>query len=142
MQGNHISYVFWYSLENSKKLSQKTDFLAFFQRFFDYALLRNMSYVQIFCQMKIHNRVNCSKSFQKTSHRKKPAQCCLNTLVLGQHCTGKNFVQCCPIVSRKHCTGKNPVQCCLNTFGTTLPFAMLSKSLQKTLHMKKFCSIK
>ena len=41
-------------------------------------------------------------------------------ILLGHHCTGKNFAQCCPRVSRKHCTGKNPVKCCLNTLGTTL----------------------
>ena len=41
-------------------LSQKTDFVALFQRFFDYALFYPMSYAPIFCQMKdlmkIHNR--------------------------------------------------------------------------------------
>ena len=41
-------------------------------------------------------------------------------ILLGQHCTGKPFVQYCPRVSRQHCTGKNSVQCCLNTLGTTL----------------------
>ena len=35
-------------------------------------------------------------------------------ILLGQHCTGKNPVQCCPRDSRQHCTGKNPVQYCLN----------------------------
>ena len=35
-------------------------------------------------------------------------------ILLGQHCTGKNPVQCCPRDSRQHCIGKNPVQC-LNT---------------------------
>ena len=49
---HHIYYGFWYSSENSKKLSQKTDFLALFQRFFVYALLRPLSYAPIFFQMK------------------------------------------------------------------------------------------
>ena len=51
--------VFLYSPENSKKLSQKTDFLALFQRFLIYALLHPKSYAPVFCQvkglMKIHN---------------------------------------------------------------------------------------
>ena len=37
-------------------------------------------------------------------------------IFLGQHCTGKNFVQCCPRDSRQHCRGKNPVQCLNITF--------------------------
>ena len=41
-------------------------------------------------------------------------------LTMGQHCKGKNLVQCYPKGSRQHCTGKNLVQCCLNTLGTTL----------------------
>ena len=57
VQGN---YGFWYSAENSKILSQKNNFLAFFQSFFDHALLRSMVDAQIFCQIKglmeIHNR--------------------------------------------------------------------------------------
>ena len=57
---HHFCYSFWYSPENSKKLNQKTEFVALFQRFFDYALLRPMSYDLIFCQMKglmkVHNR--------------------------------------------------------------------------------------
>ena len=55
----HIWYGFSYSTENSKKLSQRTNFLAFFQRLFNHCLLRPMSYAPIFCQMKclmkIHN---------------------------------------------------------------------------------------
>ena len=35
-------------------------------------------------------------------------------ILLWQHCTGKNLVQCCPRDSRQHYTGKNPVQCRLN----------------------------
>ena len=91
----HKLYTFWYSPENSKKLNQKTDFFDFFWRFFDYALLRPMSYAQIFCQMKglmkIHNCVNHSKSLQKTLHRKKNL---FNVvlILLGQHCIGKNVV--------------------------------------------------
>ena len=56
----HIWGSFWYSAKNSKKLSQKTDFLTFFQRFFDHTLKRLMGYTQMFCQMKglmkIYNR--------------------------------------------------------------------------------------
>ena len=52
-------YCFWYSPENSKKRSQKTNFLAFFQRFFDHAIVRPMVHAPIFFQMKgfmvIHN---------------------------------------------------------------------------------------
>ena len=40
------------SLENSKKLNQKTDFLAFFQRFFGHALPRPMGDALIFFQIK------------------------------------------------------------------------------------------
>ena len=61
-------------------------------------------------------------------------------ILLGQHCTGKNPMQCCPRDSRQKCTGKNPVQCCLNTLGATLhrlnPYAILSERFQKTLHRK------
>ena len=49
-----------YTFVNSKKLTQNTHFLALFQRFFDHALLRLMSYAPISGQMKglmkIHNR--------------------------------------------------------------------------------------
>ena len=62
-------------------------------------------------------------------------------IILGQHCTGENFVLCCPRTSRQHCAGKNPVKYCLNTLWTTLhrkkSCSMLSKSLQTTLHRKK-----
>ena len=37
-------------------------------------------------------------------------------ILLGQDCTGKNFLQWC----RQHSTGKNPVQHCLDTLGITL----------------------
>ena len=51
-------------------------------------------------------------------------------ILLAQHCTGQNPMQCCPRGCRQQCTGKNPVQCCLDTLGTTLhrskPYAMLS----------------
>ena len=66
-------------------------------------------------------------------------------ILLGQHCTAKNFVQCCPIGPIQYCTGKTSVQCCPNTFVITLcrykPFPMLSKRLQTTLHTQKFCSL-
>ena len=59
------------------------------------------------------------KNLQTTLDRKKNL---FNVvlILLGQHCTGKNFVECCPRGSRQHCTEKNPVQCCLNTLETTL----------------------
>ena len=57
----YICYGFWHSSENSKKWNQNINFLGFFQRFLDHALLRPMGHAQIFCQMKflmkIHNRV-------------------------------------------------------------------------------------
>ena len=56
----HICYGFWYISKNTKKWSQKTYFLGFFQRFFGHTLPRPKSDTQIFCQMKglmkIHNR--------------------------------------------------------------------------------------
>ena len=56
----YIWYGFWYVVENSKKWSQRTNFLGFFQKFFSLALRRPMGDAQIFCQMKgimkIHNR--------------------------------------------------------------------------------------
>ena len=46
-------------LKKVSKLGQKTDFVGYFQSFLVYALLRLVSYAQIFCQMKglieIHN---------------------------------------------------------------------------------------
>ena len=66
-------------------------------------------------------------------------------LVIGQHYTGKNLVQCCPRGSSQRRTGKNPVQCCLITLRTTLhrskPYVMLSLRLQTTMHRKKSCSM-
>ena len=41
-------------------------------------------------------------------------------IILGQHCTGQNPMQCCPRCSRQHCIRKSPVQCRLNTPGTIL----------------------
>ena len=56
---HHICYGFWFSPKNSRKLIQKSDFVAHFQRIFVYVLLRPAIYVPIFCQMKgllkIHN---------------------------------------------------------------------------------------
>ena len=54
-----------------------------------------------------------SKRLQTTLHMKKIL---FNNVVmlLGQHCTDKNPVQCCPRDSRQNCTGKNLVQCRLN----------------------------
>ena len=41
-------------------------------------------------------------------------------ILLGQHCTGKNLVQCFPKDSRQHCTRKNPVQGCLHSLRKTV----------------------
>ena len=35
-------------------------------------------------------------------------------ILLRQHCTGKNVVQCCPRDCRQHCTEINPMQCHLS----------------------------
>ena len=48
-----IPYGFWYSAEKSKKLCQKTEFLAFFQRFFDHVFLRPMDHAQFFAKEKV-----------------------------------------------------------------------------------------
>ena len=50
---HHILLDWWHSPKNSKKRSQKTVFLAFFQRFFGHALLRSMVHALTFCQMKV-----------------------------------------------------------------------------------------
>ena len=64
MQANimhHIDYGFWYSPENSKKLTQKPHFVAGFQTFLDHVLFRRLGDAPIFAQMKvlmeIHNPV-------------------------------------------------------------------------------------
>ena len=55
---------FYFILGKHLNLSQKTDFLLHFDRFFVYALLRPMIYVLVFCQMKglinIHNHGKCN----------------------------------------------------------------------------------
>ena len=43
---------FYFILKKHLELSQKTDFLAHFERFLVYALLRPVSYTPIFCQIK------------------------------------------------------------------------------------------
>ena len=51
---------FYFILKKHLKLSQKTDFMAHFERFLVYVFLHPMSYIQIFCQIKrlmeVHNR--------------------------------------------------------------------------------------
>ena len=51
---------FYFIPQKQSKLSQKTDFLTHFERFFVYAPLRPLSYAQILCQIKlfieVHNR--------------------------------------------------------------------------------------
>ena len=74
-----------------------------------------------------------------------PVQCCVVLILLGQHCTGQNPMQCCPRCSRQHFIRKNFVQSSLNTLETTLhrtkAYAMLSEGLYITLHKKKSCAI-
>ena len=65
MQRNvmHQAYGgFYFILEKHLKLSQKTDFLAHFERFLVYAFLRPVRYTPIFCQIKCLMEVhNCGK---------------------------------------------------------------------------------
>ena len=56
---------FYSILKKWSKLSQKSDFLAAFQRFFVYALLRLMSHAPVFFQIKCFMELhNCSISYQ------------------------------------------------------------------------------
>ena len=41
-------------------------------------------------------------------------------ILLRQHCTGQNTMQCCLRGSKQHCIGKILCKCCLNTHETTL----------------------
>ena len=41
-------------------------------------------------------------------------------ILLRQHCTGQNTMQCCLRGSKQHCTGKILCKCCVNTHETTL----------------------
>ena len=60
-------------------------------------------------------------------------EACLNLMLLGQHCTGQNPMQCSLGGSRQHCTGKKySAQCYLNLIGTTLH----RMRLQTTVHKK------
>ena len=60
-----------------------------------------------------------SEKLQTILHKKKTV-CNFVLILLRQHCTGQNPMQCCPRGSRQHCIRKNPVECCLNTLGTRL----------------------
>ena len=77
---------------------------------------------------------------QITLYIKKKILCNVVLILLGQHCTGKNPMQCCPRDSRQLCIRKNLVQCCLNTLWATLhswkPYAMLPERPQTTLYKK------
>ena len=57
---SQICYGLYLTLKKVSKLGKKTGFVGHFLRFFVHALLRPLSYAQIFCQMKrlieIHNR--------------------------------------------------------------------------------------
>ena len=59
-----------------------------------------------------------SERLQITLHKK--TLCNFALMLLGQHCTGQNPMQCCPRGSRQLCIRENPVQCCLNILWTTL----------------------
>ena len=54
-------------LKKRSKLSQKTDFLAHFERFFNYTLLRPPSYVPIFCQIKDLMVIHARNKFHQYS---------------------------------------------------------------------------
>ena len=64
-------------------------------------------------------------------------------ILLGQHCTGQNPMQCCAKGSRQNCTLKIQCNIVLNTHShwTTLhrehPYAMLFQRLQTTLPKNK-----
>ena len=64
-------------------------------------------------------------------------------ILLGQHCTVQNTMQCCLRSSMQHFIVKKPVKFCLYTLGTTLyrskTYAILPKMLQTTLHKKILC---
>ena len=74
-------------------------------------------------------------------HRIRKILCRIVLILLAQHCTCQNPVQCCLRGYRQYFIRKNPVQCWLNTLGTTShrskPYAMFSEWLQRTLHKKK-----
>ena len=63
-----------------------------------------------------------SERLQTTLHKK--TLCNFALMLLGQHCTGQNPMQCCPRGSRQLCIRENLVQCCLN----------ILERLQTTLH--------
>ena len=56
---HHIYDCFWYSPENSKKLTRKPHFVVGIQKFLDHAVFCRMGYTPIFGQMKrlidLHN---------------------------------------------------------------------------------------
>ena len=58
-------------------------------------------------------------------------------LLLGQHCTGKNPVQCCLWDSRQHCTEKDSVTFCLTFnnfyFGPVISWQLVATSVMPTL---------
>ena len=60
-----IWYSFLYSPENSNERSQKTDLLAFFQRFSDHTLLRPMVHAPIFFPMKVLMVIHTSGKFHQ-----------------------------------------------------------------------------
>ena len=80
-----------------------------------------------------------SEMLQTTFHKKK-IPCNVFLILLGQHCTGQNAMQCCRRCSTQRCIRKNSLQCCLYTLATTLhrsrPYRMQSKMFQTTFHKK------
>ena len=75
-----------------------------------------------------------SERLQTTLHKKILRNFAL--ILLGQHCTGKNPMQCCPRGSRQLCIKKFSVQC--QGLMQSWSYVMLSQRLQAILHRKKF----
>ena len=103
-KGSNLSF-FLMQYENSSKW-KKTHSLAYFQRFFVYALLRAMSHASIFCQieglMKIHNSCKFHEysvwscqviNFQRFSH-----QFSIYEMVLFRVFLGPNSLKYCVIL--------------------------------------------
>ena len=79
-------------------------------------------------------------------------------ILFGQHCTGKNFVQCCPrgfrqhcavkilfnvasILFGQHCTGKNLLQCCPRSYRQKILLNAVLKLLEQHCTGKMFCTV-
>ena len=101
-----LMYIVWYSPENSEKLSLKTWLFCFFSEVFWLHSLTPYELRQcILPNERSHENTQSWKSLQEP---------------LENITQGKNLFSVVLILLRQHCTGKNSIQCCLNTFGTTL----------------------